>query len=592
MTKKKEKSIAQRTMYYYWRELMKNKRYFIALLIIEPIAIALGAYVSVYIFSEIINMLSSGKIMADQVISTFMPYVILLVLAMFISEALWRVVIFISTKLETRVVYGLNRLSFDVISEQSMNFHNNRFGGSLVSAVNKFSGGFARLNGLLMWNILYLIVALIFNFAILGPTLPAFAICMAILSLLFVSVAWISFKGIRVLNEREANAQNKLSGRLADSITNILSVKSYGREQHEKKLYADVNGETQRASLKLLVASTKRDIGFGGIIVMIQGLFVVLLAFGGLWFGTPVGTLILAIMYGRNLVEEIWGVNRILRDTNRAFGDAYDMTMILDETNDVVDARDARPLAVTAGAVDFRAIDFTHADGNEAVFDGLSLDIRSGERIGLVGRSGSGKTTLTKLLLRFADVQKGEILIDGQNISAVTQESLRKNIAYVPQETTLFHRTIAENIAYGRPDASRAEIVRAAKLANAWEFIKDLPKELDTLTGERGVKLSGGQRQRVAIARAILKDAPLLVLDEATASLDTESEKLIQEALSRLMKGRTSIVIAHRLSTVAEMDRIIVLEHGKIVEDGSHVELLKRGGIYATLWNKQTGMIE
>jgi ATP-binding cassette subfamily B protein len=208
-----------------------------------------------------------------------------------------------------------------------------------------------------------------------------------------------------------------------------------------------------------------------------------------------------------------------------------------------------------------------------------------------VGHSGSGKTTLTKLLLRFADVQAGEVLVDGQDITTVTQESLHRSIAYVPQETLLFHRSIRDNIAYGRPNASMDEIREAARQANALEFIEKLPSGFETLTGERGVKLSGGQRQRIAIARAILKDAPILVLDEATSALDTESEKLIQEALKHLMSGRTSIVIAHRLSTVAELDRIVVLNDGRIVEDDTHAELIKRGGTYAKLWNRQTGAI-
>ena len=208
----------------------------------------------------------------------------------------------------------------------------------------------------------------------------------------------------------------------------------------------------------------------------------------------------------------------------------------------------------------------------------------------MVGISGSGKTTLTKLLLRFADVQAGEILIDGQDIKSVHQVSLRENIAYVPQETALFHRSISENIAYARPDASQKEIERAAKLANAHEFVKDLPDGYDTLVGERGIKLSGGQRQRIAIARAILKDAPILVLDEATSALDSESEALIQDALEKLMKGRTSIVVAHRLSTVASMDRIVVLDNGKIIEQGSHEELLKKkNGAYHKLWSRQSG---
>jgi ATP-binding cassette subfamily B protein len=217
------------------------------------------------------------------------------------------------------------------------------------------------------------------------------------------------------------------------------------------------------------------------------------------------------------------------------------------------------------------------------------LKIPAGKTVGLVGVSGSGKTTLTKLLLRFDDVTSGAIYIDGKDIRDVTQTSLREAIAYVPQESSLFHRSIFENIAYGKMDATREEVIRAAKLANADEFIRELPNGYDTLVGERGVKLSGGQRQRVAIARAILKDAPILVLDEATSALDSESEALIQEALKNLMKNRTSIVVAHRLSTIAGLDMIVVLSEGKIVEQGSHQELLKKGGEYAKLWSRQSG---
>ncbi len=212
--------------------------------------------------------------------------------------------------------------------------------------------------------------------------------------------------------------------------------------------------------------------------------------------------------------------------------------------------------------------------------------------MGLVGTSGAGKTTLTKLLLRLADIQQGSILVDGQSVADVTQQSLRRNIAYVPQEAMLFHRTIAENIAYGRPDATPAEIRAAAERANALEFIEQLPQGFDTLTGERGVKLSGGQRQRIAIARAMLTDAPILVLDEATSALDSESEALVQDALRKLMADRTTIVVAHRLSTVASLDRIVVLSHGRIVEDGSHAELVEAGGAYARLWNRQTGAFD
>jgi ATP-binding cassette subfamily B protein len=281
----------------------------------------------------------------------------------------------------------------------------------------------------------------------------------------------------------------------------------------------------------------------------------------------------------------------MMQRINRALGDAAQMTQILDEPRLVEDAPDASELAVTDGAIDFEHLGFRYHDAAEddRVFDDLTLHIPAGQRVGLVGRSGSGKTTLTKLLLRLDDVQDGRVLVDGQDISRCTQQSLRRQIAYVPQEALLFHRSIRENIAYGRPDATEEQIREAARQANALEFIDRLPQGMDTMVGERGVKLSGGQRQRIAIARAILTDAPILVLDEATSALDSESEALVQQALERLMHGRTSIVVAHRLSTVASLDRIVVLSNGKIVEDGTHAELSRAGGEYERLWDRQTG---
>ncbi|MBQ9006388.1 MAG: ATP-binding cassette domain-containing protein [Atopobiaceae bacterium] len=284
-------------------------------------------------------------------------------------------------------------------------------------------------------------------------------------------------------------------------------------------------------------------------------------------------------------------INSMMARMNRAVGDAAEMTKVLDEPRLVEDAPGAPELVVTEGAVDFEGLRFRYEDAAEGdyVFDGLTLRVPAGQRVGLVGRSGSGKTTLTKLLLRLSDVQEGHIYVDGQDVSACTQQSLRRQVAYVPQEALLFHRSIRENIAYGRPDATDEQIRAAAAQANALEFIDRLPAGLDTMVGERGVKLSGGQRQRVAIARAILADCPILVLDEATSALDSESEALVQGALENLMRGRTSIVVAHRLSTVAALDRIVVLEEGAIVEDGTHAELSRAGGTYESLWDRQTG---
>jgi len=267
------------------------------------------------------------------------------------------------------------------------------------------------------------------------------------------------------------------------------------------------------------------------------------------------------------------------------------MTGILHEAHSVVDAPNAKALKLKKGAIAFEGMTFRHSDAPEGdfLFNGFDLSIKGGERVGFVGPSGSGKTTLTRLLLRFTDLHAGAITFDGQNIAEVTQQSLRAAVAYVPQEPMLFHRSIRENIAYGKPDASERDIIKAAKRAHAWEFIKKMPDGLETMVGERGVKLSGGQRQRIAIARAIIKDAPILVLDEATSALDSESEALIQDALTKLMKGRTSIVIAHRLSTIAKLDRIVVLAQGAVAEQGTHDALVAARGHYAKLWNHQSG---
>jgi ABC-type multidrug transport system fused ATPase/permease subunit len=286
-------------------------------------------------------------------------------------------------------------------------------------------------------------------------------------------------------------------------------------------------------------------------------------------------------------MNNFWGWGRILRDLYEAFADAREMVEILKLSHGIRDITGAKPLQVNAGVVDLVNVHFAFASNNP-VLDNITLQVKSGERIGLVGPSGAGKSTLVRLLLRFYDIQQGSILIDGQNIRNITQSSLREAISFVPQDPILFHRSLHDNICYGKTDASDEEVIRAAKLAHCHEFIEKLTNGYDTFVGERGIKLSGGERQRVAIARAILKNAPILILDEATSSLDSHSEMLIQEALENLMKGKTVIVIAHRLSTIKKMNRIVVIDHGKILEEGNHDELVSRGGLYAHLWSLQS----
>jgi ATP-binding cassette subfamily B protein len=371
-----------------------------------------------------------------------------------------------------------------------------------------------------------------------------------------------------------------------------MAVKSFAAGKLENLRFDKNTEKTRDAHMDAMRATFKREFVLTSTNNAINAMSLVLAVVSIMVWKADIGTIFLILSYTGHIMNQLWEFSTsTLRNYNRAFGDAKSMIEVLALEPEVKDPATPEKSRIKNGAIAFEDMSFTHPESgqNETLFEHLQLAIKAGEKIGLVGHSGSGKSTLTKLLLRFQDVDGGAITIDGQNIAHITQDDLRRNIAYVPQEPLLFHRSIRENIAFGHPDASDKAIFAAAKKAYAHDFIHKLPKGYDTLVGERGVKLSGGQRQRIVIARAILKDAPILLLDEATSALDSESEVLIQKALWELMENRTAIVIAHRLSTIQKMDRIVVLDNGKIVEEGSHKKLLKTKGTYAKLWAHQSG---
>lgn len=587
---KNDKRTVLRTLHYYWQELVKYKWYALGCILITPVVVFIRAVLAPLIFADLIEKASLGLPLNEMLGIALFEVLFFLALYTFNKLVLEELRLYWCWKMELLIMYDLAGTCFNAVSEQSMQFHSDRFSGSLVSQTNKFVWAFERFFDMIVWDLWPMLIYIIFVIVVLGTQVPWFAVGLVVLVALYALVSGLTFRKISLLNEEEASAETRQTGQLSDSMSNIISVKSYAREQHERGRYSKFSQAIYDKSSELMRATIKRDLMFGGLQVGMTALLLVFLLTGREWLGISIATLILIVNYSQTIMGELWNINSIFKNINRVFGDAHEMTLILDTVDDVVDAPNATPLVLREAKVDFKDISFKHADAKSPIFENFGLHIGAGERVGLVGVSGSGKTTLTKLLLRFADVGSGEITISDQNIRDITQESLRKNIAYVPQETSLFHRSIAENIAYGKPEATPEEIQRAAKLANAHDFIMDLPDGYDTLVGERGIKLSGGQRQRIAIARAILKDAPILILDEATSALDSESEALIQDALAKLMAGRTSIVIAHRLSTIANLDRIVVLENGKIVEQGNHRDLLKKeDGVYRHLWNRQSG---
>lgn len=591
MAQQNKKSTARRTLHYYWAATSKHLGLFIGLMLSSIGFIVLLSYGNPLLMSMIVDRVSETPIAPDRVFEVFGPYIIALIAINLIGQACSKVQDYTSFKLEIAASYDLATEAFDALSNQSMTFHSNRFGGTLVSQTTKFMNAYSQMLENITFPFLPIICSIIATCVILIPRVPAYVVILMALLVVYAIVSYVMYKRILSLNEDAADAQNTLSGALSDAVTNILAVKTYGREDYERELFDHANREVVARDTKRMMASLARGIITACIALAIMSVVAVFIAGGNAWFGITPGTLVIMFTYTYTITNQFNFISRGLQRFNVAFGDASGMTSVLDEPRLVADEPNAKPLKVTAGDIDFKDLNFRYTDGNAKtkVFDNFNLHIPAGQRVGLVGRSGAGKTTLTKLLLRLSDIQKGEILIDGQNVAKCTQQSLRRQVAYVPQEALLFHRTIAENIAYARPDASMDEIREAACQANALEFIERLPQGFDTVTGERGIKLSGGQRQRIAIARAMLANAPILVLDEATSALDSESEKLVQDALEKLMQGRTSIVVAHRLSTVASLDRIVVLDRGKIVEDGPHAELIAQGGEYARLWSRQTG---
>ena len=488
-----------------------------------------------------------------------------------------------------RIMSDVSRDAFMRVQRFSTDWHANSFAGSTVRKITRGMWALDLLNDTILMALLPSLAVLVGSMILLGLHWTSLGAVIAVGALVYVSMTvWFSTSFIAPA-ARVSNAwDTRVGGTLADALTCNAVVKSFGSEAREDSRLARVIARWRRRVRRTWLRYNYTSTAQLAVLLCLRGSVI-----GGallLWIAgkaTP-GDVTYVLTSYYIIHAYLRDVGMHINNLQRSVNDMEELVAIHDEPIGIADAVDAKAIDIQGGHIVFDDVTFHYGGHREPLYDGLSVDIRAGERVGLVGRSGSGKTTFVKLVQRLYDVSGGHILIDGQDIAETTQHSLRSQIAIVQQDPILFHRSLAENIAYGRPGASMAAIEQAARLANAHEFILRLPKGYGTLVGERGVKLSGGERQRVALARAFLADAPVLILDEATSSLDSESEALIQQAMERLMKGRTSIVIAHRLSTVRSLDRILVFDRGDIVEQGTHAMLANRaGGIYRGLFERQ-----
>ncbi|TSC77554.1 MAG: ATP-binding cassette, subfamily B, bacterial [Parcubacteria group bacterium Gr01-1014_24] len=583
-------SLFAKILKYIWPPIRKRQWVFYFILVFYTARVFFDQVAVPFYFKKIIDVLSQNDLShsaaSDDVFRLLFIIIGIHVSVFFVA----RITKFILLKFEAEAIRDLRDFTFQRVERNSHTFFANTFAGSLVTKARRFVGGFETVFDTFFYNFWKFFVLLTGVFVILIFQAPVISVIFGVWIVVHMGVVFLMLKRKISYDLTEAEQDSRISGRLADVFSNISAVKFFSASKNEVASFGEYTKEGEKRSKRAWFMGGKMDLVQHLMIITVE--IAILYAMIVLWFRGEIstGTIVLVQTYMVVIANNLWEFGNSLVRFMKSISDMKEMVDIFEITPDILDPKNPETLKMHSGHIVFKNVSFEYQNGRE-VFRNFNLDIKPGERVGLVGHSGAGKSTITSLVLRFVDVVGGNIIIDGQDIRKVKQDDLRSVISYVPQESVLFHRTIRENIAYGKPSAKAKdeEIISAAQKAHADEFISKLHKGYGTFVGERGVKLSGGERQRIAIARAMLKDAPILILDEATSSLDSISESYIQDAFSELMKGKTTLVIAHRLSTIQKMDRIIVLEKGQIVEEGTHQELLEKNNLYADLWNHQTG---
>ena len=569
----------------YFQQIWRERRSALPALILPGVGTIFSQYVPPLVVAALLTRFGSGR----PTLHDILPYLFLFAGMWLGGEVIWRLAFWCLNRTDSYVMRNLYIDAMRELTRKDIGFFHDNFAGSLTKKTLGYAKNFEGFMDTLSFNVVANLMPILFVAVILwrfSPLLVAMLIGLMVLVLCII-LPLIRHRQ-RLVNARE-QAADKAAGYVADIIGNMDAVQAFAHEDYETARHEqNVRDHMRKARTSWDYHNNRIDTSISPIYVLTNVIgLAVAVTFGK--SATSLSVIFVTFNYYAYVTRVLFEFNRTYRNIENAVSEAAQFTELL--LTPPALSEDAEPidLAITRGSVEFKNVDFSY-NHDQPLFKDLNLAIAAGEKLALVGHSGGGKTTITKMLLRFVDVSGGELLIDGQNIAHGRLRDLRSAIAFVPQEPIMFHRSIRENIRYGKLDATDDEVIAAAKKANAHGFISKLPLGYDTLVGERGVKLSGGQRQRIAIARAIIKDAPILLLDEATSALDSEGEKLIQDALWKLMEGRTAIVIAHRLSTIQKMDRIVVLAEGCIAEQGSHKELVaKGGGTYAKLWKHQSG---
>lgn len=573
---------------FAWQFLKRQKGTFLSIFLIDSFAWPLDSLLWPYILHLVIDTFTTYETNRMAAWGALKAPVIGAICLVLYIEIASRTMGFLMAKAVPKLQADLRMTMFDHVQRHSPHYFNERFAGSLANKITDMTTQFEAILQQLFWPILPALATCLLGAVFLWFVHPLFTWFLLGWITIHLTLCLFFARRCDMYEHRHGEVRSTLLGKIVDSLTNNFAVNLFYRFQHERKSLAPAQKEEETTNrfAKTYVEKVRCLLSvsyFVGVLLVVNGSLIYLWLHGKITSGQVIQ--VFSTMW--NLTMILWAVGAALPALFQSFGTAKQAYSLLRDPQDILDQPHATKLHVPKGEIVFDNVSFYY--GESKLFNNKHAHIHGGEKVGLVGFTGAGKSTFVNLILRFFPLYQGKIAIDGQDIATVTLESLRRQIALIPQDPVLFHRTLRENIAYGKPEATEPEIFLAARWAHCDEFIRNIPGGYEAKVGERGTKLSGGEKQRIAIARAILVDAPILILDEATSALDSVTEKYIQDSLEKLMLNRTTLVIAHRLSTLSRMDRILVFDKGKIVEEGTHAALLEKDGLYARMWKMQVG---